>query len=357
MGITRVAVPVDKMIDFSERAMRAMGMSEEEARLCTHGIVDAELHYHPGQGQGIARLTGYHKRIKEGGYDLGAPFEILKESPALALVDAHNGLGSVVGQKAMKLAVDKAKVCGIGTVIVRNSTHFGSSAVHARVALEYDCVGIAFTNAGPEMAPWGGASGVVGTNPWGIAAPTGGPFPVALDIALTTAGKGMMRWHEREGKKMPLDWALTPEGEETDDPSADMTGALLGIGQYKGSGLAFMTDVLTGVIAGGGYGLKPYSDPMRLDVSHTFIALDIEWFMPLDEFKRRMDDFVGQMKAAKKRPGVEEILVPGELEYRREQQFRRDGMLLDADVFDRLQALAAELNIDFPFERQVVEGL
>src|SRR5690606_22250586 len=149
-------------------------------------------------------------------------------------------------------------------------------------------------------------------NPWGIAAPTGGPFPVALDIALTTAGKGMMRWYEREGKKMPLDWALTPEGYETDDPSAAMAGALLGIGQYKGSGLAFMTDVLTGVISGGGFGLKRSSDPQRLAVSHTFIALDIAWFMPVEEFKARMDEFIRMMKSAKLRPGFDEILVPGE---------------------------------------------
>lgn len=355
MAITRIAVPVDALEDFSIKALAAMGMTDEEARLCTIGLMDAELHYHPGQGQGITRLTGYYKRIvQDGAYSLGAPFEIVKESPALALVDGHNGLGSVIGQKAMKLAVDKAKISGVGTVIVRNSTHFGSSAVHSRVAVQHDCIGIAITNAGPEMAPWGAASGVVGTNPWGISAPTGGDFPVSLDIALTTAGKGMMRWHEREGKKMPLDWAMTPEGDETDDPSAAMTGALLGIGQYKGYGLAFMTDMLTGVISGGGFGLVPYSDPKRLDVSHTFIALDIEWFMPVADFKARMDEFIQMCKSAKKRPGVEEILVPGEVEYKREQNYRKNGALVDEEVFDRLAQLAATLNINFPFERNVV---
>src|SRR5690606_8359822 len=117
-------------------------------------------------------------------------------------------------------------VCGVGMAIVHNSTHFGSSGVHARLAVEHDCIGIAFTNAGAEMAPWGARTPVVGTNPWGIAAPTGQGYPVVLDIALTTAGKGMMRWYEREGKKMPLDWALTPDGQETDDPTAAMAGAL-----------------------------------------------------------------------------------------------------------------------------------
>jgi LDH2 family malate/lactate/ureidoglycolate dehydrogenase len=204
------------------------------------------------------------------------------------------------------------------------------------------------------MAPWGAASGVVGTNPWGIVAPTGGAFPVVLDIALTTAGKGMMRWYEREGRKMPLDWALTPDGEETDDPAAAMQGALLGIGQHKGYGLALMTDVITGVISGGGFGLAPYANPAKQDVAHTFIALDIAWFMPIAEFKARMDAFIAQIKAAKKRPGVEEILVPGEIDYRREQAYRRDGAQLDAVVFDELAALAQTLKLDFPFKREVV---
>jgi len=206
------------------------------------------------------------------------------------------------------------------------------------------------------MAPWGAASGVVGTNPWGIAAPTGSGFPVVLDIALTTAGKGMMQWHQREGKKMPLDWALTPDGEETDDPAEAMKGALLGIGQYKGYGLAMLTDVMTGVLSGGGFGLVPYSNPAKQDVSHLMIAIDIGWFMPVDEFKARMDSFIVDIKSAKKRPGVEEIFVPGEIDHRREQGYRQNGAQLDAVIFDQLAELARTLKIDFPFEREVISA-
>jgi LDH2 family malate/lactate/ureidoglycolate dehydrogenase len=318
--------------------------------------MESELRCLPGQGQGVRRLPVYQERIGKGWIIPGAPYEIVKESPALALVDGHNGLGSVVAQKSMELAVQKAKGSGIGTVIVRNSTHFGSAAVPARLALAQDCIGIAMTNAGPEMAPWGAASGVVGTNPWGIVAPTGGDFPVVLDIALTTAGKGMMRWYEREGRKMPLDWALTPEGNETDDPSAAMQGFLLGIGQHKGYGLSMMTDVITGVISGGAFGLAPYANPAKQDVAHTFIALDIAWFMPVSEFKARIDEFIRQIKAAKLRPGFSEILIPGEVDYRREQEYRRDGAKLDADVFDQLADLAKQLNVPFPFQREVVAG-
>jgi LDH2 family malate/lactate/ureidoglycolate dehydrogenase len=153
---------------------------------------------------------------------------------------------------------------------------------------------------------------------------------------------------------MPLDWALTPDGEETDDPNAAMAGALLGIGQYKGYGLSFMTDVMTGVLGGAGFGLVPYSDPAKQDVSHLMMAIDIEWFMPLTEFKARMDEFIGMVKAAKKRPGVEEIFVPGEIDYLREVDYRQNGARLDSVIFDQLAELAPKLGIPFPLEREVV---
>ncbi|MDH3272151.1 MAG: Ldh family oxidoreductase [Gemmatimonadota bacterium] len=339
------AVTQESLRAFVLEALRAMGLTEEEAEIFGGALVFSELRFHPGHGQGVKKLRRYQERFAHGLIEPGAPWELVKESPALALVDAHNGIGTVAATRAMRLAIEKAKVCGIGQVVVRNSTHFGSSAVHACLAPEVGCVGIAFTNAGPEMAPWGGREGVVGTNPWGIAVPTGLGFPAVLDIALTTAGKGMMQWHANEGRPMPLDWALTPEGEETDDPNAAMAGALLGIGTYKGYGLAFMTDVLTGVIGGGGYGLTPYADPKKWDVSHTLIALDIEWFMPLGEFRRRMDDFAGMVKSRALRPGFDEILIPGEQEARRVARKSERGVPLENGVLGDLRDLGVELGV------------
>ncbi len=322
-----------------------LGLSRADARIFADALIFSELRFHPGHGQGVKRLRRYHERISQGLVDPKAAWEIVKESPALALVDAHNGIGTVAASRAMTLAIAKAKVCGIGQVIVRNSTHYGSSAVHAVQAAEAACIGTSFTNAGPEMAPWGGREGAVGTNPWGIAAPTGLGFPVVMDIALTTAGKGMMQWQARSGQPMPLDWALTPDGHETDDPNAAMAGALLGIGQYKGYGLAFMTDVLTGVIGGGGFGLTPYADPAKLDVSHTLTAIDIEWFMPLAEFKTRMDAFAQMVKSRALRPGFSEILLPGEQEARRVVRKSAGGVPLEDVALADLRALAAEIGI------------
>lgn len=341
-----VRVEADALEQFGVACFEAMGVTAEDAKICANALMQSELRYHPGQGQGVRRLLRYEETIKQKNVDLNAPFEVIKESPALALVEANNGLGSVTGRKAMLLACEKAAVCGVGTVVVRGSTHYGSSSVHARTALEFGYLGIAFTNAGPEMAAWGGRTPVAGTNPWGIAAPTGGEFPVVLDIALTTAGKGMMRFLADRGEKMPTDWALTPDGSETDDPAAAMTGALLGIGQYKGFGLSVMTDVMTGVLAGGAFGTTPYSDSAKPDVAHTFVALDPGWFGDAGEFHARMQTLIAEIKASELRPGFSEVLVPGELEHRRETEKRLHGVPLPASEVAALAGLAERLGVD-----------
>lgn len=348
--IPMTSVTRDSLQAFMVQGFRALGLPAEDAAIFADALIFSELRFHPGHGQGVRRLRRYQERINAGQVDVTTRLEVIKESPALALVDAHNGIGTVAAARAMRMAVEKSKVCGIGQVVVRNSTHYGSSAVHACAAEAAGCIGMAFTNAGPEMAPWGGRQGAVGTNPWGIAAPTGLGFPVVMDIALTTAGKGMMQWHAREGRPMPRDWALTPEGEETDDPAAAMTGALLGIGQYKGYGLAFMTDVMTGVLGGGGFGLTPYADPAKLDVSHTLTAIDIEWFMPLTEFRARMDAFAQMVKSRALRPGFAEILLPGEQEARRAARKSAAGVPLDDEVLADLRALGTELGLSARIE-------
>ena len=345
MTVNFVTVTVSELEDFVHRAFSAMGLYKEEADMCTAALIQSELYCHPGQCQGVTRLTGYHQRIVNGWVKPGAAFEILKDSPALALINGHNGLGSVIAQKAMALAVSKSKNVGVGTVIVRGSTHFGSAGVHTLHAVKQNCIGIAMTNAGPEMAPWGGSTPVLGTNPWSVAAPTGMGFPLMLDIALTTSGKGMMRWMLREGRTMPTDWALTPEGYETDDPAEAMQGALLGIGNHKGYGLSLITDVLTGVISGGAFGLTPYSDNSKLDVAHTFVAIDIQWFMLVEEFKNRMNCFIQEIKSSRLRPGFNEILIPGEMEHRRELKYKESGIPLDSQTFDSLNDLAKKLKI------------
>lgn len=343
--IKMTSINYEDLKEFVFSSFVAMGLNKLDAEIFSDALMFSELRFLSGQGQGVQRITTYFKRIQNKEVNLNSDYEIIKESSSLALVDAKNGIGTIQASKCMDIAIQKAKNEGMGKVIIKNSTHFGSSSVHAVKAANQNCIGVVYTNAGPEMAPWGSKSGGVGTNPWGIACPTGKGFPLILDIALTTAGKGMMRWHERENKPMPKDWALTKEGYETTNPSDAMDGFLLGIGQYKGYGLSFMTDVLTGVISGGGYGLMPYSDPKRLDVSHSITAINIEWFMKIEEFCKRIDDFVNTIKNLPLRPGFDEIFVPGEIENKRVKEKMKSGIPLDDEIIDSFDQLAKDLEI------------
>ena len=346
-------VPVDALRALTEQILRKTTLRAEDADIIADALITSELRNLQGQGQGVRRVKAYVERLANDHLDPTAPFDMLKESPALALIDAHNAPGTVVAVKAMRLAVEKAKTCGVGMVLVRHSSHFGSASYSASQALAHGCIGVSMTNAGPEMAPWGGIDGVVGTNPWAVAVPTSDDsdaMPIILDMALTMAGKGMMGWLMRDGRKMPTNWAITPEGYATDDPAAAMDGTLLPMGEYKGYGLSVITDIMTGVLGGGAFGTVPYANPARQDVAHQFIAYDINWFMPRAEFYQRLDEFSAMIKRSRTRPGVDEILLPGELEWRRMQEKIRDGVPLDPTIYAELRETAAAVDVDWPFD-------
>ena len=338
---------------FSEEVLRTLGMTEEQSRLCTDGMMHGETRNLPGQGQGFRKLPTYRTRIMGGEMDIHAPLSVVREGPVITMLDAQNGPGVVAGVKAMERAIGRAQTMGVGMVGVRGSTHFGTAAHHAMLALPHDMIGIAMSNAGPEMAPWGGYTAVIGTNPWSVAIPAGDEYPVVLDMANTAAGKGMMRWLMREGQPMPRDWALTPDGEETDDPAAAMDGALLPAGGPKGYGIAVVVDALAGVLTGAAFATACYADPKRLDVGHQFIALQIAQFMPVPEFKARMDAFIHEIKAAPRRRGVNAIALPGEREFRRAADKEHNGIPLDVAVYAELETLARDLHVPLTIDRAV----
>ena len=345
-------VPADELRALTQAILRTTDLAPEHAGIIADALVTSELRNLQGQGQGVRRVRAYVDRVQQRHVNPHATFDIVKESPALALIDAHNAPGTVVAAKAMQLAIAKAKTCGVGMALVRHSTHFGSASYSASQALRNGCIGVSMTNAGPEMAPWGGIDGVVGTNPWAVAIPTGdsdSDMPIILDMALTTAGKGMMRWLLRDGKKMPLNWAITADGRSTDNPAEAMDGTLLPMGGYKGYGLSLVTDVLTGVLGGGGYGTIPYRDPAQQEVAHQFIAYDIDWFLDRTTFYAHLHDFMRMVKASRPRPGVQEILLPGELEWRRQQEKLRSGVPLDPEVYADLQQLASDVGVAWPW--------
>jgi LDH2 family malate/lactate/ureidoglycolate dehydrogenase len=255
----------------------------------------------------------------------------------------------------MQRAIDKARVVGSGCVVVRHSNHFGQAGYHAEAAAKAGMIGLAMTNAAAEMAPWGGKKAVLGTNPWGIAIPRAQSFPILLDMALTMSGQGMIMWAHREGQSIPDNWALTAEGQRSTHPadflSADgqkAAGTQFPIGEFKGYGLSLFTDVITGVLSGSLFGLSLFTDVTNHDVGHFLLALNPDMFMPRAEFQARLEQLDAEIKSAEPIEPGGEIYLPGELEYRREQQRLKEGIPVDRNTVDRLRELAQELGIACP---------
>lgn len=353
-SVETVRFPEAAVRRFTESVLGALGASEEEARINADGLVTACLWWHPGQHQGLEKLFRYKRRVKNGGIVPRTKMVWVEERSSSALLDAAKGLGYVAAYHAMNRAIEKARGSGIAIVGVRHSNHFGIAGYHAHRAAENGLIGIAMTNAGAEMAPWGSARPVLGTNPWGIAVPRGGGRdPIVLDMALTQSGKGMMRWLERSGLPMPEHWALSPQGQRTTNPSDAMDGPLLPIGDYKGYGLSLATDVLAGVMTGSLFGGSVFQDDRNYDVGHVLIAVDPATFMPLAEFEARLERLVGEVKGAPPIDPDQPVLLPGEAEFQRAYRRRVEGIPIDVETVEGLRSLAQELGVSFQLEEEL----
>ena len=323
-----------------------MGIRPEHAETYVDVLLQGSLRSLPGQGQGVQQLPTYWDRIQRGVIDVAANPEIVRREGATALIDARRALGSVAAAQAMHLALELASDHGIGSAAVRDSTHFGIAAYYAMLALPHDCIGLAFSNAGPEIAPWGGTRATVGTNPWAAAVPAGREFPVVLDMANSTSGKGMIGWHLKEGLPIPGDWALAADGSRTEDAAAGMGGTLFPLGGPKGYAMAVVVDALTGVLTDSAFGLSAFGTDHQ-NIAHLMIAIDVTRFGSADSFKQRMDALIAELRSAPLADGAEQIYAPGELEYLRERDRLDQGVPLELERLEGLQALAGELGIAF----------
>lgn len=340
-------VHADDLREQARLILIGFGADAGEAELQAEARLQGELRGHPGQGQGMRGIPRYCEMLEIGGIVSPVDLEVLVDTPALALVDGHKGFGQVIASRAMDLAVEKARATGVGLVGVRHSNHLGITAYHVMRATRQRMLGICLTNAGPEMAPWGGITPLIGTNPWGLGAPTDLGFPLVLDMALSMSGKGMVRWHQRQGREIPPYWAYDRQGRETTNPDEAMEGPLVPMGMFKGTGLSIFTDVLCGVLTGAAFGGALYYEPDNHDVGHMLIAIDIEKFLPFDTYLERMSAYCGELKGSELADGFDEILLPGELEHRRTLERMETGISLDPEVYEALRAVAAQRGVPF----------
>lgn len=356
-----VRLPVDRLVDFTIDCLRAMGVPAEDAPIIAEVLVTADLWGIPSHG--VAHLKMYHKRILAG---LQLPIThvtAVRETETTAVLDGGNGMGMVVAQRAMQSAIDKARRHGLGAVAVRNSSHYGIAGYYAMMAVRQGMVGASVTNAHPSIAPTFGLQPMLGTNPIAVGAPSDEEFPFLFDSATSVVPRGKIEVAARAGKPIPEGWAIGADGAPaTDSPRliGEMNrdaAALLPIGGlgellggHKGYGLATLVEIFSAAFQDGAY-LSALHDtdrdgkPHFLRIGHFFLAIDVERFLPLPDFKRIVGNIARELRASAKAPGQPRIYTAGEKAHAHSQRARAEGIDLPAPVQASLAGLRDQLGV------------
>ncbi|HHY92635.1 MAG TPA: Ldh family oxidoreductase [Firmicutes bacterium] len=332
---------------FAAKVFQNLGIPAADAEVTAQILVQADLR--GIDSHGVARLPIYAKRLKLGLINKQPNIKVVRDRPGAAVVDGDNGLGQVVGHKAMTLCLEKARQHGVAVVGVKNSNHFGIGAYYAMMALKEDMIGMVATNTSPLMAPFGGKEALLGTNPIAIAIPAGTQRPVVLDMATSLVPRGKIEIAARKGEKIPVGWAIDQDGRPTQEPEEALKGTLLPMGGPKGYGLALVVDILCGVLTGAAFGAHTGSLFGDLDrpqnIGHFMLAVDVNSFRPLTEFKNTMDSLILSIKNSAPAEGFKELFLPGEIEYIKTEERAQKGIDLNPVVVQNLLDLARELGI------------
>lgn len=354
-------VDFQTMFHFMKDVFLGIGVPENEAEICADVLIAADKR--GIDSHGINRLKPiYYDRIKEGIQNPVTKIDIVKEAPATAVLDGNNGMGQVIAKKATEMAIEKAKKYGLGMVAVRNSTHYGIAGYYTLMCAQQGMIGIAGTNARPSIAPTFGVENMLGTNPLTFTIPTDEEFPFFLDCATSISQRGKIEVYAREGKPLPEGWVIAQDGSTYTDANAVLkmliegSAALVplgGIGEdtagYKGYGYATVVEILSAALQNGSF-LKMLTGiqngkKVPYHLGHFFIAIHIESFTRLEDFKKITGDILRGLRTSKKMPGCERIYTPGEKEWLTWQERKNKGIPLDEALIRDIKTLQKELEL------------
>ena len=299
------------------RIFKKFGLSENHASISTDALINAELV--GAYGHGLSRLKMYCDRIKKRLINPRPKIKIKKISQSISLVDANDSIGFVAADIAIKQAIKNAKKTGIGMIAVKNSGHYGLSGYYAEQAVKKNLITMIYTNAPPAVAPHGSLKSLFGTNPICFGTPTGSKIPFILDTSISMINRGKIRFADRNNQKIPVGVALDKFGRPTTNAKKALQGIQLPIANFKGSGLAWMVDILSGVLTGGNHAGRvkdPFDDfTGPQNIGHLFITFKTNLFV--NNYNKRIKDNINKIKRLPKIKGVKEIVYPGQNKYKR----------------------------------------
>ncbi|WP_316980275.1 Ldh family oxidoreductase [Shumkonia mesophila] len=339
-----------ELLRFGEAVFTAHGLKLADAKLVAEGLVEADLRGLPSHG--VARIPIYAERLRRGLVKPQPAITVKRVTPVVASVDGDDGMGFIVGKRAMEEAIAMARELGIGLAGVRRSTHYGMAALYVLQAIEAGFISLAFTSSSPAIPVWGGRSKFLGAAPFAAGAPGGKLGPYVLDMAMTVVARGKIRLAAQRGDPIPEGLALDAEGRPTTDAKKAFEGVCLPFGGHKGAALSMLMEVLGGVLTGAalaGEVVNPYLDfSGPQNVGHFFMAIKPDLFMPRDEYEARMDTLVERVKACPRAHGFDEILMPGEPESRAKEERLKRGIPLTIDIVAALREEAEKSRVAEP---------
>lgn len=348
-----------QLFNFTNQVFQKIGCNPAQAELAAEVLLNADLR--GVDSHGVARLSGYVRLWEAKRVNATPSIKIIHETPSTAVVDGDSGLGLVVAPFAMQVAIEKAKNVGTGWVSVQNSNHFGIAGYHAMMALKYNMIGMAMTNASPLVAPTFSTERLLGTNPICVAIPAGEEPAFVADLATTTAANGKLEILQRKNEEAPQGWIQDKNGQTSTNPhELKSGGALLPLGgdrehgSHKGYALGSIVDIFSAVLSGANYGpwVPPFPAyvPMPTEmpgkgIGHFFGAMRVDAFRPADDFKQHMDKWIRRFRSAKTVEGEEKVLIPGDPEREMEAIRIKEGIPVLAAVDEDLISVGRKLGV------------
>jgi len=302
------------------------------------------------EGHGVFRLPQYIRRIKAGAVNVRPNIRIEREAAGMALVNGDNGMGHLVMKFAAAKAIEKARTAGVAWVGAKGSNHAGPASLYSNMPLAHNMIGLYMAvGSANHLPPWGGIDMLLSTNPLAVSIPAGEEPPIVLDMATTVAAYGKVKTKAQRGEMMPEGWMIDRAGKPLTDPKRANEGFLLPIGGYKGYGLALIIGLLSGTLNGAAMGKDVIDfnadDKSVTNTGHAIVAINIDAFMPLAEFRKQVDVLVRDLRASKRMPGVDRIRLPGEGSQAARIDNEINGVIVPPSLRAALDRLAAELKI------------
>ena len=353
--------------DFMKDAFIGVGVPADDAEIVVDVLLESDRRGIESHGCNRFKPV-YIDRINAGIQNPVTNFDIIKETPTTAVVDGHNGMGQVIGHRAMTMAIEKAKKYGMGMVVVRNSCHYGIAGYYTTMATKAGCIGMTGTNARPSVAPTLGVEGMFGTNPFTIGVPTDEDFDFNFDCATSITQNGKVEYYERIGEDVHPGTIIDTDGNPVEGDAGvalkkirNGTAALTtlgGIGEalggYKGYGFAMAVEFFSSILQDGAYGkdldgkdengnIRPYH------LGHYFIAIDTEHFLGEDIARKKAGDIIRSVRASKKMPGEERIYTAGEKEWEIWLSRKDSGVPINESVQAEMNKVRDDLGLDYKF--------